>query len=163
MSRYSGHYEKVISLLKYNLQINSSINLKINTMVSNINKDDIINLVDIIERYKISRWKLMQFFPIRHRAKINKDQFYISDKEYKMITQQLKNIINNRLENCIVDFTNKEDLAKTYFVIDPNGDVNDSSNGNSKQGNLLIDEVEDIWGFKFNKKNHYNRYNWLSN
>lgn len=77
MGRGNEHLAKVIQLLE---KCNNKIKIKINTVVTKVNKDDLENIYRIISKYNISRWKIFRFFPIRG-AKDYRDMFYLSKNE----------------------------------------------------------------------------------
>lgn len=60
LGRGSNHLDKVLWLL--NELKNSKINVKINTVVSAQNSNDIMNIKNIVNKYEIKRWKLFRFY-----------------------------------------------------------------------------------------------------
>ncbi|MPT33874.1 MAG: radical SAM protein [Flavobacterium sp.] len=65
------------------------IQVKINTVVTKKNKEDVINIFKYLQKFNnISIWSLYQFFPL-DAAKNNKDFFEINDLEFELITKSL--------------------------------------------------------------------------
>jgi len=59
--------------------------------------------------------------------------------------------------NVRVNFSGEEELEKSYFVIDPNGDVN-GNNGINKIGNALTNSICELWKKIEGKEDHFKRY-----
>lgn len=158
MTRENNHVDKIIYLLDEIKEKNYNINIKINTIASKINKDYIKDMIALIKNYdSIIRWKIHQFVPLRNNAKENKSKFYINQKEFDDLKDE---ILNNRsLKNVDtrINFSGEKELEKSYFVIDPNGDVN-GNNGVEKIGNILNYSVSELWRQIECKKEHINRY-----
>ena len=161
MTRRSGHYSKVMDILK-KLK-NSNISLKINTVVSRINADDIYNMLDIIKAYNIKRWKLFQFYPVRGISTVSKEKFEISDMEFKRIRENITKLING--SNCDIIFENNNELENSYFSITPDGEAYTSINGRDYFfGNLLNQSITEIWNNNLlDKKKYWARANWVFN
>ncbi|WP_455542547.1 radical SAM protein [Intestinibacter sp.] len=160
MTRNKNHFNKVLQNLELIKSNNLLIRPKINTVVSKINKDEIKNMTEIIEKYNILRWKLFQFVPLRGAADINSYKFYITNKEYHRVKEDItKN--KNINKSTIITFTDRNSLESSYFVVFPNGDVRISTDLDDKfLGNLKNDTIKDIWKNRwFDKNSHINRTN----
>lgn len=153
MTRNKNHFNNVIHVLDLIKHNNLSMKVKINTIVSKINKEEVKNMVELIEYYNIYRWKLFQFVPLRGFAYENKEKFYITDEEfYNIQSEILKN--ENLTKNKIITFSDRNSIESSYFVIFPNGDVKISTDLSDKiVGNLMKDSIADIWKNKFYEKN----------
>jgi radical S-adenosyl methionine domain-containing protein 2 len=158
MTREGNHVDKVINLLNRINEKGYNIDIKINTIASKINNIYIEEMIPLIAKYDlIKRWKIHQFTPLRNNAKNNKEKFYITPDEFNNLKNE---ILNNKMLkdlNVRVNFSGEEELEKSYFVIDPNGDVN-GNNGINKIGNALTNSICELWKKIEGKEDHFKRY-----
>lgn len=158
MTRNKNHFNNVIHILEFIRQNNLSIKVKINTVVSKINKAEVKNMIELVEHYNIYRWKLFQFVPLRGAAYKNKDKFYITDEEFFTVKDEIlkKQDFNDKK---VITFSDRNSIESSYFVIFPNGDVKISTDLSDKIiGNLIEDSISDIWENKYyEKKSHMER------
>ena len=83
MSRNPNHFKKIYKILDFaNDYSKRNCKIKINTVVSNINKEDIKYIAHIIDEKNINRWKLFQFVPLRDSAKENSKIFEIKSEDF---------------------------------------------------------------------------------
>ncbi|MBQ9012993.1 MAG: radical SAM protein [Bacilli bacterium] len=158
MTRNKNHFDNVLRILDTINKNNLSMKIKINTIVSKINKDEVKHMIDIINKYNIYRWKLFQFIPLRGSAEINIDKFYISDDDFLKVKNEIM-IKDDMTKNKIITFTDRNSLESSYFVIFPNGDVRISTDlKDTLVGNLIKDDIREIWkNTCFEKNSHHNR------
>lgn len=159
MTRKIGHFERTIEHLK-NFQ-NTGVKLKINTVAASINIEDIVNMVPIIKRYKIKRWKIFQFYPVRGAAIDSRQKFELDVKKFEQVREQVNQMIDP--QECMVVFENNKELDKSYFALTPDGLVYVSINGKDIfLGDLKTQEVRDIWDNPWlDKQKYWNRSNWI--
>jgi MoaA/NifB/PqqE/SkfB family radical SAM enzyme len=121
MSRNSLHHERIMKLLKFFLNSEEKINIKVNTIVSKVNQsyDNLKAIADILIRYKVKRWKLMKFLGSRGMASINRDTYSISDDEYEEIFEKISQYVGNRL---LLDHNNSNDYTR-YITISSEGNI----------------------------------------
>lgn len=156
MNEYIGrgfnHFAKVIQLLE---KCNNQIKIKVNTVVTKINKTDLENIYHILSNYNITRWKLFRFFPIRG-AKGYKDMFYLEDSDAKEVQCLVKKL--NESSTFQVEYHDFEGKP-SCFSIQPDGTLENSDN--EVIGNLLEDSIYKILEMKrlevehCNKRNHH--------
>lgn len=158
MTRNKNHFNNVIHILEFIRRNNLSMKVKINTVVSKINKAEVKNMIELVEYYNIYRWKLFQFVPLRGSAYKNKDKFYITDEEFFTVKDEIlkKQDFNDKK---IITFSDRNSIESSYFVIFPNGDVKISTDLTDKIiGNLIEDSIADIWENKcYEKQSHMER------
>ena len=122
MSRNKYHASRVMNLLEISRNYSErKCKLKLNTVISSVNAEEIKSIVDIVKRNNIERWKLFQFTPVRGNAEKNQAIYSISDEKYLRIVNQIKEALKS--ENIVVSNSNRENIATAYFVIFPNGDL----------------------------------------
>lgn len=152
IGRGEKHLSKIIELLE---KSNGRIKIKINTVVGNHNINDLNNIYKIISNYKISRWKIFRFYPIRS-AKKNKDYFFIDEVDSKKIEDIVNNFKTNKIK---IHYNNFEEFTTSYFNIYPDGSIEDA-NGNVV-GNLLNNSIFHILSLlQGDLQNHYLRNNY---
>ena len=66
MGRGERHGINVIKALDFIQKNEINVKVKINTLVSKINKDEITDIGKTLERYSIERWRLFKFMPLRN-------------------------------------------------------------------------------------------------
>jgi MoaA/NifB/PqqE/SkfB family radical SAM enzyme len=154
MSRNENHIENVTEILNNIKKLELPVKVKINTVVSKINMDEIPLILNYIESYNVSKWKLFQFSPIRYNAEANKDLYHISDEQYEKLIRHILDKYEGKID-IIPQRTN--DFCNSYFVISSNGNVL-MGDTNESVGNLLyhsIDDISDKLGFNYD--DHYKR------
>lgn len=78
MGRGERHGFNVIQALDFIKANNINIKVKINTLVSKINKEEVTDIGKMLEKYNIERWRLFKFMPLRNCAINNSTNFEIS-------------------------------------------------------------------------------------
>lgn len=159
--RPKDHFTKILKLL--NTLESSNFKVKINTVLSKRNLDDIENIAKLVKKYKIiKRWKVFQFFPIRHTALTNRKSHEITEKQFKEIENKVKKILKD--SDCEIYFSANTDFESSYFTINQSGLVQVSRNGkDTVLGDLRKQSVKDIWEETklINKDEHIKRASWF--
>lgn len=110
-------------------------------MVSKKNIDQLEELGNFLNKYKINSWRVFQFMPLRETAERNRNQFEISDAEFeskKGIFQKFENIGR-------VDYRQEKDMEDKYVLLVANGDIVKTENGKDvKKGNALYQNLMDF-------------------
>ncbi len=157
MNEYIGrgynHLFKIEELLK---KCNNRIKVKINTVASKINIDDLENIYKIISKYNISRWKILRFLPLR-RGKENQKLFYLNNEASKKVEK----IINKLKDNSSfkIHYNDFNEFATSYFNIYPDGSIENNKDENI--GNLKDMSIFDILNLKKDELiNHNMRKNY---
>lgn len=109
-------FENVMNTLK--MLRDTRIKIKINTLVSKINIDDIINMTDLLQTFNIKLWSLYQFWPLE-RGKIYRNKFEISRKEFLSCVNKIKKN-SKKISIEIVPYRERE---YSYFLISQSGFV----------------------------------------
>lgn len=145
MSRNNTHATRIKKLLSFAKEYsNRKCRIKINTVVSKVNKDYMSDLVDVIKSYSIERWKLFQFTAIRGNAIESQNIFSITKEEFKEVVELIETEVKE--ENIILSISDQSNIESAYFVIFPEGDIRISDASTDKVlGNILTDNIIDIW------------------
>ncbi len=114
------HFLNAMEALRLVRHLNPLIEITIRTVVSKVNKDDILAIGKLLNLQKENwdRWKLYQFTPVSIGEK-NQDLHNISTSEFKKIGRQvLKTWPNSSIQIYAMD-----DRIGKYFFLGPEGNV----------------------------------------
>lgn len=130
LGRGIDHGKHIIELLDY-IQ-HKNIKVKLNSIVTKKNIENIKEVINIVKQYKIERWKLFKFISLRGKAIENQNEFEIDEKQYEKLINEIK---KEKLE-CPVVECKEEEIEKKYLLINPLGDVIITDN---KEDKILCD------------------------
>lgn len=145
MTRSTGHVKRVSNILSYAESFEKKkCKIKINTVVSDVNKNQVADIARIISTFHVDRWKLFQFVPLRGMAKKYESLFYISDQYFDEVIKEIRKCMGEG--KTIISISNRQNIESAYFVIFPNGDIK-ISQGLKDQviGNALTDDLKQLW------------------
>ena len=118
MGRNPQLFKNTLRLLEYFKQNPPSHKVKIGTIVSSINKDDIINIGRLLFRnkkyYQPDVWRLYEFSPLG-KGKKYKFKYTISHESYNSIVKSVK----RKFVNANISPLSNEDSNDSYFFITP--------------------------------------------
>jgi MoaA/NifB/PqqE/SkfB family radical SAM enzyme len=114
--------------------------VKINTVVSRLNVDDLRDLATYISDSKVALWSLYEFWPIGERAILNAPQLSLTHEEYRAAVDG----VSTRCAPAEVEAGSIEDRRGAYFFVTPTGrayTVDASSASTYRElGNILTEE-----------------------
>lgn len=143
MGRNKFHYERVIKILQYLNDSQFSKKIKINTVVSNLNKGYLIELYQMLCKYSIKRWKLFRFLPSRGNALKYQDKYYISETQFEDEIKKIK--IKNKSDQILITTNGYENFDNSYITISSDGKLVVYNNGKYENKiNLLYEDAEKI-------------------
>lgn len=119
MGRGEEHGNNVIEILDYIEKNNVDIKIKINTLVSKLNKDEIVDIGNILNKYKIERWRLFKFLPLRNCAIGNSQEFKIDDKEFNYIVSNIRKLYYKSMR---ISKRDEDMIQSNYLLINSIGD-----------------------------------------
>ncbi len=146
MGRNPGHVARTLEILDgARNDRGKKSKIKINTVVSRINQDDITGIAEVVVGYQVARWKLFQFVPLRGDARKHKEEFLIEDCQFQTIAHEMEHYLSGN--DVILSISGKDNIERAYFVIFPNGDIKISTGlQDTVLGNVLTDPIGKIWG-----------------
>lgn len=118
MGRGLDHGKNIIRILDYIIKNNINIKVKINTVVSKVNYDEIVKIGKFLNNYKIKRWKLFKFQPLRGNAIHYEEMFEISNQQFNNV---IENLLKENIKTKII-VRNTKEIEDLYLNISPEGD-----------------------------------------
>ena len=116
IGRGKKHLLNVLKTLEFS---NNKIEIKINTILMKNNINEIERIYDLIKKYRIKRWKIFRFLPVRDAQKYIND-FDVNDETSEMIENKILKMNEN--SKIIISY-NKEKKYKTKYFIYPDGTI----------------------------------------
>ncbi|MFC1711287.1 radical SAM protein [Patescibacteria group bacterium] len=161
MTRKKGHFKRVKNIINFIKKNKINISLKINTVASRINKDDIVNIAKFVKANKIERWKIFQFYPIRMMSIKNKVLYQMKDSDFLRLKEEIMPSFKKTKQ--MVVFETNEDMERSYFAISSSGKVYVSHKGKDYIiGDLKKDSIEKIWkNDLLDKLKYWERSKWV--
>ena len=139
LGRGGNHTENIARCLellkKFDIQHN------INTVLTNINKEEIYGLAEFLRQYNLGEWRIFKFMALRGKSLETDHIFDIKKEEYQTIIEDLK----NKYPNYRITTREIKDFETLYILVLANGDVFITQNCKDiKIGNLLQDNLSTI-------------------
>lgn len=162
MTRNRNHATKVKSILTYADNMpEHRCKIKVNTVVSKKNQNNMKELASLISSHDVYRWKLMQFTPLRGAAINMRNEFEISNEDFTAAFETASTALKEKSK--IAEATYSDDLEASYFIILANGDVRVAKNHEEVTvGNILTDSVASMWNHSlYNHNRNYERLSFL--
>lgn len=153
VTRNENHVDRVIFILDYLQENYPDTNIKINSIITKHNYNDIPNLYKFISKYKIiKRWKLFRYLGNSNPQSVN-EYFDIDDKQFFKVTNFISQIDNPNIKINVNDI---DTYDNTYMMLKQDGTVEVSENGELKEVlDLKKDDISKIIDMGIlNKKKH---------
>ena len=116
LGRGIEHGKNIIELLEY--LKNKNIIVKLNSIVTKKNINNIIEVAQIVNDYKIKRWKLYKYISLRGKSIENKSEFEIDNEIYENLISEIK----KQKMNCPIVVCREKEIEENYILINPIGD-----------------------------------------
>lgn len=144
VGRKPGHFEQVKDLIeRYR---SSSIKLKINSVATVKNVDNLLEIVPYLNLWEVQRWKVFQFYPVRGFAVQNQADFAISDEQFRDFRGRLLSRCRESGVSADVVVESTSDLDNSYYTLSPDGCVYVSQDGADYYlGDLKTDDPQVIF------------------
>jgi MoaA/NifB/PqqE/SkfB family radical SAM enzyme len=154
MGRNQYHVDNVVGLLNDIVESDIPTNIKINTVVTQVNYHEILNIVPLLKVYGIDIWKVFQFAPLRYNAKEYKNQLFVTDDAFYEIEQAVKHSYAGKTV-----FQKKNGFIDSYLLVTANGNVIRGDGAEDRViGNVRSDSLDQILqAYNFNFFEHKQR------
>lgn len=119
MGRGEQHGKNVIQVLDFIKENNINIKIKVNTLVSRINKNEVVYIGEKLRKYNIERWRLFKFIPLRNCATSNSTNFEISNEEFSRIVSDVTDLCGKSIQ---ISDRNEDIIQSHYLLINSVGD-----------------------------------------
>lgn len=139
MGRGERHGINVIKALDFIQKNEINVKVKINTLVSKINKDEITDIGKTLERYSIERWRLFKFMPLRNCAISNSINFEISNEEFRQVMSNVKDLYGKHIQ---ISERDEDKIQSEYLLINSVGDF------------IITENMKDKKIYNIEKKNY---------
>jgi MoaA/NifB/PqqE/SkfB family radical SAM enzyme len=139
MRENSEIFPNTINLINLLHQLNVDTNIK--TLVTNVNKDDILNIGNVVSNLPIKYWSLLEFCALG-RGLVYKEKFSISEGVFEEICHQAK----SSFPQLDIRIRKYSDNKQPYCFIASNGEVYSYQKniGDVLVGNLSVDNLSQI-------------------
>ncbi len=163
MRSNNNHFTIVIDLLKKISLL--EVPIKINTVASKINQDDLLSIGELLKNYPIKIWSIYEFWSIGEAATLHSNKHQIDPD----IFRQTAKIISDSLSNIRVEIGYIEKRHKAYFFVTQTGRVytvdNISSSTYVELGTIFDPFIAEDW-YKFanrldSEERYTHRKDWL--
>jgi radical S-adenosyl methionine domain-containing protein 2 len=158
MGRDKSHFDRIIYLIEKITQT-TRINIKINTVATRKNINNILDLANIVKELPIKRWKIIRFYGIRGSAKENISTFDINDKDFNTLKEKIPAFLTEK--NIIMDIIDHCTLENTYLSLYCDGTLRFSKNNNDYSSiNLVTSDMNNLniaeyFDYIQHTQNHY--------
>lgn len=144
----SMNIDKVLDDISSIRDLSSSIDIKINTVVSSLNKSE--NLSSFIDRVKPNKWKVFKVLPVKT------SQYNVSESDFLKFLDRHKDFAH------IISSEDNDEMTDSYLMIDPVGRFfQNSSFGEEYNYSRPIVEIgidEALKEIEFNAQKFHKRY-----
>ena len=118
MRGYPGHYAIIRSKINW-LKLKNA-NIKLNTMVSSVNRSELNEIGKLVSRLQPGRWSIYQFWPVGP-AKKAAHRHYLDEQTF---SECVREIDFNALANVTsVEINAAESRRRTYPILNHDGEV----------------------------------------
>ena len=146
LGRGRGHTSHILELMDYITNNDINIKLKLNSIVTSKNINDLKEVAEIVKKYDLERWKIFKFISLRGNSIYNEDKFSVSDEEYEDILKYIK----NEKMDCPVIECKEQDIQNKYLLINAIGQFLVTLNGEDKvicdYTNIDLNKIREIVG-----------------
>jgi len=141
--------EHLVQIIATAKKINSTIKIKLNTVVSKLNKDEILPHIE--NDLPISRWKFLKIKAF-HDGSFSNTGLLITDEDFSAFISR-----NTRTQDIVIP---EKTLTRSYIMIDSQGNLVDDIGLSYKiVGNLLTEDFAEVFQrYEFNEQSYRQRY-----
>lgn len=143
MGRREYLYQNIINILTFFRNYPPTHRVKVGTVVSGINIEDIAAIGRFLYRnpdlYHPDVWRIYQFEPLKEGAK-NRNMYEISDSEFEKICEDLR----DQFPEATISSRSNTDHSNAYFFVTPDGMIQTVGTKHESIVDLLVVGKEDL-------------------
>jgi MoaA/NifB/PqqE/SkfB family radical SAM enzyme len=152
-------HDNVLKILKYFKNKKVRPVIRVGTVVTKDNFNNLKEIKDVLLGYSIDIWKIYQFLPLNHNAVKNKVSLNIPMNKFNVAIKSLDQVIGGGFRILVCK---KKDRNKAYFFVNSDGSVfvpvygkGHDDNGIDKiLGNIYDDDILPKWNKVALNKNY---------
>jgi MoaA/NifB/PqqE/SkfB family radical SAM enzyme len=158
--RSSENFRNVLNILNY-YKSNDGPSIRIGTVVTKENIDQLEKIAKLIKKYKIDLWKIYQFIPLGPNGFTNKEKLIVNNKLFIEKTSQIEKKYSKDIKIII---SKRENRSKAYFFVSSDGTVfmpkdEEAYNGDIELGNIFDKDIISKWSNIVNMTNYNDNTN----
>jgi len=157
--RSRNNHDNVLAILDYNKDRPKKPKIKIGTVLSKENMDDLADMAELLRQYQVDIWKIYQFIPFGVNGVNNKNDLTIDAHVLEDAILLIKDAYYKYFKTV---FSKRSDRNRAYFMINPDGTVFmpvDDMVGDCQQrviGNIFEGDIFSKWNKVVSKINYQN-------
>jgi MoaA/NifB/PqqE/SkfB family radical SAM enzyme len=149
------HFDKVINLLTELSRM--SVPIKINTVVSRRNVDDLGDLLELLSHFQIRIWSLYEFWPLGLYGSVHKEEYAVPHELFLERAQWIR----ETCEFAQVEIGSIDKRSRAYFFVSQTGRAYAIKSSNVEEyvelGSVFDDEVIDRWDLQADRSQMLDR------
>lgn len=139
IGRGKNHFLNINRILNYVFENNIPIKVKINSVISKININEMESMAFYLNKFPIYSWRIFKFLSLRETSIKNKKMFEISNSDFQSQINAISKISKiKRIESRV-----ESDMESKYLLILADGSVVVTNCGKDiNMGNILSNKME---------------------
>lgn len=138
--RGENNFNNILKILKYYKSLKEKPKLKIGTVVTKENIEELPKIADLLKAYPIDTWKIYQFIPIGQVAIQNKKDLLVETQLFLKEANKIRHEYSQFFEIII---SPREERSDAYFLINPDGTIIMPSDKRIKCEEIIIGNIFD--------------------
>lgn len=156
--RSRENFDTIIRILEYYKDKEKRPELRIGTVITRENINELEGIAELLKKYKIDSWKIYQFVPRGTNATINREKLEIDTKVFEEAAGKVKKEYDKYFKIIV---TRIIDRVKAYFFLKPDGTVfmpNNDKTGTSTAilGHIFDEDIAEKWAKCASEDNYIN-------
>jgi len=154
--RNENNLKIILETLNYYKKLEKRPTIRIGTVVTKDNLERLSEIGELLKNYPVDIWKIYQFTPQNFNAVKNRSSLEISEKEFNIVTQKIKDTFSNSFRIII---SKRKDRNHAYFFIGSDGivfmPVDDGNICREKKiGSIFDKDILDKWKGIISEENY---------
>jgi MoaA/NifB/PqqE/SkfB family radical SAM enzyme len=138
--RDKNNFDQILKILEYYKNFKKRPKIKIGTVVTKENVEELPKIADLLKKYSIDTWKIYQFIPIGQVAIQNKKDLLVETQLFLKQANKIRHEYNQFFEIII---SSREERSDAYFLMNPDGTIIMPSDKKIKCEEIIIGNIFD--------------------